>query len=160
MFSPKSNNLSDAKGASSAPTRLSIYSDGASRNNPGEASVGVAIRDERGETIQTVSEYIGIATNNVAEYTALIRALETALPFCAIPVDFYLDSQLVVRQMSGEYKMRNPGLMPLFMKARRLYGQYQQGSISHIPREQNGEADALANAAIDNQRKKGIEYGH
>ncbi len=137
--------------------KLSIYTDGASRNNPGESGIGVVIKNDKNETIKTLSEYLGIATNNKAEYIALIRALETALKFSPKEVTFYLDSQLVVRQMTGEYKVRDSGLMPLFLQARALYSQYNKGSIHHIPREENSEADALANEAIDKRHKKNIE---
>lgn len=137
-------------------TKLSIYTDGASRNNPGEASIGVVIKNERGETIETLSEYLGIATNNVAEYTALIRALEEAKKHRAQQIDFYLDSQLAVRQMTGEYKVKHPGIIPLVRRAQELCREWPRGAVRfhHIPRAENSEADALANEAIDKKIKK------
>ncbi|MDC4224064.1 MAG: ribonuclease HI family protein [Candidatus Manganitrophus sp.] len=137
-------------------TRLSIFTDGASRNNPGEASIGVVIKNERGETIETVAEYLGIATNNVAEYTALIRALETAQKHRPREIDFYLDSQLVVRQMTGEYKVKHPGIIPLVQRAQQLRRQWPEGAVRfhYIPRRENSEADALANEAIDKKIKR------
>ncbi|MBI3358552.1 MAG: ribonuclease HI family protein [Nitrospirae bacterium] len=135
---------------------LFIYTDGASRGNPGDASIGVVIKNDRHEIIETVSQYLGIATNNKAEYIALIRALEEAKKFHPIAVNFYLDSQLVVRQITGQYKVKDAGLIPLHRQAKTLYGQYEQASISHIPREENNEADALANEALDKQKIKGI----
>lgn len=139
--------------------KLFIYTDGASRNNPGEAGIGAVIKDERGETLETVSEYLGIATNNVAEYTALIQALKAAQKFNPSQIDFYLDSQLVVRQMIGEYKIKNVGLIPLVKEAQELIRRMAAGKVSfhHIPREENKEADALANEAIDKRVKKGVK---
>ncbi|MFY9270058.1 MAG: ribonuclease HI family protein [Candidatus Manganitrophaceae bacterium] len=136
--------------------RLSIYTDGASRNNPGEAGIGVVMKDDRGETIQTLAEYIGVATNNVAEYTAVIRALEWAQKLHPERIDCYLDSQLVVRQMTGKYKIKHPGMIPLAKEVRRLCRLFPEGSVDfhHIPREENQEADALANEAIDKRSKK------
>ena len=141
------------------PTRekhLFIYTDGASRGNPGPASIGVVIKNDQKEIIETVSEFLGTATNNKAEYIALIRALQTARKFRPLAVDFYLDSQLVVRQIAGQYKVKDAGLIPLHKQAKVLYRQYQHASITHIPREENAEADALANEALDKQKKKGI----
>jgi ribonuclease HI len=137
--------------------RLLIYTDGASRNNPGEASIGVVIKDGGGTTVGTISQYIGIATNNVAEYTALIEALKAAQKLNPERIDLYLDSQLVVRQMKGEYKIKNAGLVPLVREAQALVHQFPQGKVAfhHIPREENKEADALANEAIDKRHKKG-----
>lgn len=137
------------------PKRLAVFTDGASKKNPGEASIGVVIKDEQGETLQTASEYLGIATNNVAEYMALIRGLEAIQPLKPDRVDFYLDSELVVRQMQGVYKIKNKGLLPLAKKAQNLCRQLPGGRIKfhHIPREENHEADALANEAIDKQHQ-------
>lgn len=135
---------------------LSIYTDGASRGNPGPASIGVVIKNDQNEVIETVSEFLGTATNNKAEYTALIRALETAQKFRPLSVDFYMDSQLVVRQITGQYKVKDAGLIPLHKLAKALYRQYTNATISHIPREENGEADALANEALDKQKQKSI----
>ncbi len=135
---------------------LFIYTDGASRGNPGNASIGVVIKNDQNEIIKTVSEYLGIATNNKAEYMALIRALQEAKQFSPLAVDFYLDSQLIVRQITGQYKVKDAGLIPLYRQAKALYMEYPHASISHIPREENNEADALANEALDKQKKKGI----
>lgn len=141
----------------STTKKLFIYTDGASRNNPGEAAIGVVIKNERGERIETISEYLGIATNNVAEYTALIRGLEAVLKLKPEEVAVSMDSQLVVRQMSGAYKIKHPGLIPLFNRAQLLCRQLPGGKVTfhHIPREKNFEADALANEAIDKKHKRG-----
>jgi len=131
--------------------RLSFFSDGASRGNPGDASLGVVLKNDQGEIIQTASEYIGIATNNTAEYRALIRGLELAQAFQPDRLDCYLDSQLVVRQMTGVYKIKHKGIIPLAKKAQTLCRALLPGEVHfhHIPREKNREADALANEALD-----------
>lgn len=136
--------------------KLSIYTDGASRNNPGEAAIGVVIKNEGKEIVETLSQSIGIATNNVAEYTALIQALKAAQKLNPEQIDFYLDSQLVVRQITGEYKIKNAGLVPLVREAHDLIRRFPKGRVNfhHIPREENKEADALANAALDKKNKK------
>lgn len=143
-------------GDGAAQKRLLIFTDGASRNNPGEAAIGVVIKNERGEIVETISEYLGIQTNNVAEYVALIRGLEAARKFRPEAVDLYLDSQLVVRQMTGAYKIKHPGLLPLYKQAQLLSKQLSGRAVNfhHIPREQNREADALANEAIDKKSKR------
>lgn len=135
--------------------KLTIYTDGASRNNPGDAGVGAVIKDEDGKIVETVSEYLGVATNNVAEYTALIRALETALKFRPDDVDCFLDSQLIVRQMNGAYRIKNPTLLRLADKVRRLSRKIGRIQFHHIGRENNREADRLANEAIDKGKVKG-----
>jgi len=135
--------------------KYAVFTDGASRNNPGEAGIGVVIKDDAGNIIQTASEYLGIETNNVAEYMALIRGLEAIQTLNAETVNFYLDSQLVVRQMQGIYKIKNKGLLPLAQRAQGLCSQLPKGAVKfhHIPREENGEADHLANEAIDHKDK-------
>ncbi len=135
--------------------KLSIYTDGASRNNPGDAGIGAVIKNEKGEVVETVSEYLGVASNNVAEYTALIRALETALKFRPDAVDCFLDSQLVVRQMNGAYKIKSPPLLRLAGQAQRLCQKIGEIRFHHIGRNDNKEADRLANEAIDKGKVKG-----
>jgi len=133
---------------------LSLFSDGASRGNPGDASLGLVLKDEHGKTLQTASEYIGIATNNTAEYRALIRGLELSLAFEPEHLDCYLDSQLVVRQMTGVYKVKHKGIIPLVKEAQALCNKLLPGEVCfhHIPRTENREADALANAALDKRK--------
>ena len=134
---------------------LEIYSDGGSRGNPGPAAVGVVIKFD--QKVEEISECIGVATNNVAEYTAVIHALNWVkenINDTSISIDFFLDSQLVVEQLKGNYKMKNEGLKPLFWTIRGLI--MDLGGIvsfTHIPREENCEADALVNKALDNQLK-------
>ncbi len=133
-----------------------IYTDGASRGNPGEAGIGVAIYGQDNETLVELGEYIGVATNNVAEYTALIRGLQAAKKLGANKVEVYADSELMIKQMKGQYKVKNEGLQPLYQQARALFLEFASCTFTHVPREKNKRADALANQGIDNKGKKGI----
>ena len=130
-------------------TRLTVNVDGASRGNPGPAAIGIVMRDENGTTAVRLSSYIGRTTNNQAEYTALITALEEAGRLGAEQLDIRTDSQLMVEQILGRYRVRNENIRPLFEEARKLLVTFRSYSITHIPREQNREADALANEALD-----------
>ena len=134
--------------------RLTVYIDGASRGNPGPAGIGVYIKDERGSTELRVSSYIGEATNNEAEYRALIRALEEAVRLEADEVDIRSDSELVVRQVKGSYRVRKDNLKPLFQEAKHLLESFGAFAITHIPREQNATADALAGEAIEKHLRR------
>ena len=131
-----------------------IHSDGASRGNPGEAGAGAVISDSRGRTLKEVKCSLGLASNNVAEYQALILALEKALELGARSATVFLDSELVVRQIRGEYRVREPHLKELHQKALELLNQLSQYSILYIPREENRRADQLANEAIDQRIKE------
>ena len=133
--------------------RLTIYVDGASRGNPGPAAVGVVIKDEQGATMLKVSSSIGRATNNQAEYSALIRALQEASKLGADQVYINTDSQLMSEQINGNYKVRNAHIRPLFEKAVQLLTAFQYYSIDHIPRYLNSEADALANEALNKLKR-------
>lgn len=129
--------------------KLTVHVDGASRGNPGPAAIGVVMRDENGTTAVRLSSCIGRTTNNQAEYTALITALEEAARLGADRVDIRTDSQLMVEQIRGRYKVRNANIRPLFEEVTRLLAAFKSYGILHIPREQNSEADALANEALD-----------
>lgn len=126
-----------------------IYTDGASRGNPGEAGVGAVIADARGRTVKELKCFLGIATNNVAEYRAVILALEKALQLGAVSVNVNLDSELVVRQLRGEYRVREPNLKILHRQTLEILNRFLKYSIHYIPREENRRADQLANEAID-----------
>lgn len=128
-----------------------IYSDGGSRGNPGEAGIGVFIEDNEGNVIKEISQYIGEQTNNVAEYKALSRGLEVALDLGLKSVTCYLDSELVVKQIKGEYKVKNEGMILMFNMVKPLIKQFEKFEIVHIKRELNKKADALANRAMDNK---------
>ncbi len=130
---------------------LTIYTDGVARGNPGEGGFGVVIKDADGSVIESVGGYIGITTNNIAEYTALLAALKTSLKYKASKVVVYSDSELMVRQLNGIYKVKNQGLLPLYKEAKDLTSRFLDFIIEHIPREKNKEADALANRAVDSK---------
>ena len=127
---------------------LVINADGASRGNPGPAAIGATIKDESGRLLATVSESIGRTTNNQAEYRALIAALEKAIGLGARKVNIRLDSELVIRQLQGRYRVKNAALKPLYLQVRELLDRLEGFTLKHIPRELNTEADRLANAAL------------
>ena len=129
--------------------KVVAYTDGASRGNPGPSSFGVVLFDADGRQVHSVSQALGRATNNQAEYRGAIAALEAALGLGAREVELRMDSELVVRQLSGRYKVRNPGLIPLHNRIRYLRKLFDSVSIVHVPRAQNREADRLANEALD-----------
>ena len=126
-----------------------IQADGASRGNPGEAGIGAVIADARGRTIKELKYFLGMATNNVAEYRAVILALQKALDLGAGSVTLQLDSELVVRQLRGEYKVREAHLKLLHREALDIFCQFSEYHIHHVPREENRRADQLANEAIE-----------
>ena len=126
-----------------------LYADGASRGNPGPAAIGAVIFDDQGRERHRISQAIGRATNNQAEYRAAIAALEAALALGARHVELRMDSELVVRQTDARYKVRNPGLKPLAARIRDLRWQLDSLRAVSIPRRENALADALANQALN-----------
>lgn len=129
-----------------------LYTDGASRGNPGLAAIGAVlyrVDDHKLVLVGQVSEAIGTATNNVAEYEAVIAGLSASLPFVPDEVILRADSQLLIRQLEGRYRVKNPKLQELFTKARKLLRALPSYRLEHVPREENVVADALANAALD-----------
>ncbi len=128
--------------------RLVIHADGVSRGNPGLAAIGATIKDERGNLMAAISQRIGRTTNNQAEYRALIAALKKALELGATEAGIYLDSELVVKQVVGSYRVKNEALKPRHAEVRRLLGRLRTFQIRHVPRSRNKEADRLANDAF------------
>lgn len=128
---------------------LHLETDGAARGNPGPAGIGIVIRDGKDGVIERIAESIGEATNNVAEYTALLRGLERARRLGATRVRVQSDSELMVRQMQGQYRVKEPHLRRLHAEATRLAASFGSFVIEHVPRERNREADRLANDGID-----------
>ncbi|MFN2519622.1 MAG: ribonuclease HI family protein [Candidatus Limnocylindria bacterium] len=126
-----------------------LYADGAARGNPGPAGAGAVLLDEQGDVVAEVTRYLGRATNNVAEYTALIIGLEEARRRGVEELEVRMDSMLVVQQMKGAWRIKHPGLRPLALRAAELLASIPSRTILHVPREQNFLADALANRAID-----------
>jgi ribonuclease HI len=142
--------FTDAAAESNAPAaayRANI--DGGSRGNPGPASYGVVIRDPHGQVVAKLKKYIGRMTNNVAEYYGLIAALDYAQSHGIRALRVESDSELLVRQMRGQYKVKSAELRPLFERARKMAQTFASFKIEHVYREQNSEADALANEALD-----------
>ncbi len=132
---------------------LEIYIDGASKGNPGHSGIGaVILRD--GRPIKRISRYIGIETNNVAEYSALLAALEAARAAKADSIRVHSDSQLLCRQLQRVYKVRDPGIARLFMRANELLAAFKQSRIINIPREKNAVADKLATEAVTTHLKE------
>ncbi len=128
---------------------LRLHVDGASRGNPGEAGFGVHVTAEDGSEVAALFGYLGRATNNQAEYQALLHGLRFALARGAARVEVYSDSELLVRQIEGRYRVKNPGLQPLHREAQGLLARFERARVTHVPRERNREADALANRAVD-----------
>ncbi|HEY3373451.1 MAG TPA: ribonuclease HI family protein [Candidatus Aquicultor sp.] len=131
--------------------KIIIYSDGAARGNPGPAGAGGQILTPSGKTIAEISEYLGETTNNVAEYSALILALEKAREFYPKEIEIRADSELMVKQLNGEYRVKNEGLKPLYDRVRQLLVGVKKVNVRHIYRSDNKRADELANEAIDSQ---------
>lgn len=131
-----------------AQDEVTVCFDGASRGNPGRAAIGVVVLKD-GVPVREIAETIGVTTNNIAEYRALLRALEEAHALGARTVRVQSDSELVVRQLSGEYKVRSPKLAPLHRQAMARMRRFERVSVVHVPRDRNRGADALANHALD-----------
>jgi len=133
--------------------KITVFTDGGARGNPGPAALGVVFYDVKNALMSELSESIGDATNNVAEYMAIVRALEHLATIVAdtkgVILTVKLDSQLVQRQMEGEYKVKDENLKKLFEQAKMLTSEYAQVTFIHVPREQNKEADRLVNKALD-----------
>ena len=126
---------------------LEIFIDGASKGNPGPSGIGVVIV-ENGRNVKCVYRFIGHATNNIAEYSALISALEEGLILKAQSLSIKTDSELLHRQITRVYKVRNANILGLYQQAQRLISAFERVSICHVPREQNAEADRLATQAV------------
>lgn len=137
-----------ASGASAAgPCKL--FTDGASRGNPGQAGAGAVLFADNGEELIAKSVYLGTCTNNVAEYKALLIGLEEALRLGCDELAIALDSELIVRQIQGRYKVKNETLATLFAEVREYLARFGKWTIAHVPRAQNARADQLANKGID-----------
>jgi ribonuclease HI len=129
-------------------SKLIIFTDGGSRNNPGPAGIGYVIKDDQGNNLEAKGEHIGEATNNVAEYSALIKALHAAKKYDHESLECFLDSELVVKQITGEYRVKDENLKKLLNEVRELIF-FKNVTFTHILRAKNKEADALYNKALD-----------
>jgi ribonuclease HI len=130
------------------------FTDGGSRGNPGPAGYGVLIKDAEGRTLAELSEFLGIQTNNFAEYSALLAALDYAVQHNLERLHVISDSELMVKQMRGQYKVKSPDLRPLYDEARRRVARLEQFAIEHVLRGKNKKADELANDAMDRGMKR------
>jgi ribonuclease HI len=130
-------------------SRVTVNVDGGARGNPGPAAIGVVLRDGSGEVLEEVGETIGEATNNVAEYKALLRGIELAAEQGAGEVELIGDSELVVRQVEGKYKVKNAGIKPLHEAVKKALAEFDSWSIRHVRRADNADADHLVNQALD-----------
>ncbi|MBD3359786.1 MAG: reverse transcriptase-like protein [Candidatus Buchananbacteria bacterium] len=128
---------------------LKIFTDGGARGNPGPAAIGVVIKNNKGEVLKEYAEYLGKTTNNQAEYRALLKGLELAKEFKPWEVICYLDSELVVKQMNQEFKVKDKDLQPLFVQVWNMAINFKKVSYHHIPRDFNKEADKLLNQELD-----------
>ena len=126
-----------------------LYVDGGSRGNPGKSAIGVVLQDERGELLAEIGRTIGIATNNVAEYRALLTGLELAQDHGIEQLQVFSDSELLVKQILGQYRVKNEGLQPLHEEAKERLKDFRRFTIKHVPREKNARADRLVNQALD-----------
>jgi ribonuclease HI len=129
--------------------RLTVHVDGGARGNPGPAAIAAVVSDADGEVVHEAHETIGRATNNVAEYRALIFGIEKAAELGATELELVGDSELVVKQVRGEYRVKDAGLKPLHSAAQTALGAFSEWTIRHVKREQNSAADALVNQALD-----------
>ena len=132
-----------------------MFTDGAARGNPGPAALGVVIEDDKGVRLRGLHRYIGTATNNQAEYQALIEGLKAALEWKPDRLEVYLDSKLVVEQINGGYRVKKPELQPLHSRAKELLEAFGEVVVAHVERKRNRGADALANRSLDEHATKG-----
>jgi probable phosphoglycerate mutase len=153
----------DASSPKPTPRGYIVRTDGAARGNPGPASLGAALfdlarpdaRDDRAVPDASISDYLGVQTNNVAEYTGVVRALELARELGAREVHLLLDSKLIVEQLTGRWRVKDAKLIPLWSASRATLSGFERWSATHVPRARNSVADALANEAIDRAQAGG-----
>jgi len=129
--------------------KMFLYTDGGSRNNPGQAAIGVVLMN-KDNIVEKIGKRIGIATNNEAEYTALIEGMKSAAKHKSKELVCFMDSELVVKQLSGIYRIKDPKLQKLAIEAKNMEKLFEKVQFKHIPRKQNSVADSLVNAALDN----------
>jgi ribonuclease HI len=130
-------------------TRVVVYSDGAARGNPGPAGAGAVVKSTDGAIVARLGKFLGVQTNNVAEYQGVLLGLTKALQLGAREVAVRADSLLVINQLKGEWKIKNEGLRPLYDDAKQLLRRFDRVVLQHVPREQNSDADEMSNRAID-----------
>ena len=143
--------MPSAKQSPKPPAEIVAYTDGGARGNPGPAAYGVVIQSADGHTVAELHKYLGEATNNEAEYRGLLAALEYALEHNVRSLRVFSVSELLVRQILKQYKVKSGGLRPLYERAQEMIGRLKSFSIAHVRREQNREADRLVNLALDRE---------
>jgi ribonuclease HI len=131
--------------------KVVVHVDGGARGNPGPAAIGVVLSAPDGEVLEEAKETIGVATNNVAEYRAVLLGIDRARAAGADEIELVNDSQLVARQLTGDYKVKHPAMRPLYLDAISRLRDFDRWSIRTVPREENAHADALVNAALDGE---------
>jgi ribonuclease HI len=129
--------------------RMRVYSDGAARGNPGPAGAGAVLVDTNGQVVDRIGRFLGVQTNNFAEYTGLLLGLKRARELGVDEVEVFADSELMIRQLSGRYQVKSPSLRPLYEDALKLLGEFSRVKLVHVPREMNAQADEMSNRAID-----------
>jgi ribonuclease HI len=145
--------LFDGPGSRPGPQSIEANIDGGARGNPGPAAYGVVVRNAKGEILAELAEYLGSQTNNFAEYSGLLAALEYAVKERYPSLKVLSDSELLVKQMKGQYRVKNPGLLELYERARALVRKLEHFSIDHVLREYNREADRLVNQVLDSRAR-------
>ena len=134
--------------------KLTIFADGGSRGNPGPAAAGAVLTDESCDVVREIGTFLGVATNNVAEWTGLISGLEGALELGATDIVIRLDSELVIKQLTGVYRVKHPNMVPLHAKAKTLLRRFAKVDFAHVPRRLNAAADAVVNAVLDAEQAR------
>jgi ribonuclease HI len=129
--------------------KATLYADGGARGNPGPAASGAVLYAEDGEVLEEIGTFLGVTTNNVAEWTGLLEGLKAALERGVDEIAIRLDSELVVRQLSGAYRVKHPGLIPLHAEAKALLRKFGRVDVRHVPRKENKAADAVVNQVLD-----------
>ena len=129
--------------------KATLYADGGSRGNPGPAAAGAVLYADDGEVLDEIGTFLGVTTNNVAEWTGLLDGLKAALARGVSELTVRLDSELVVKQLSGAYRVKHPGLIPLHAEAKSLLRKFGRVDVRHVPRKENKAADAVVNQVLD-----------
>jgi ribonuclease HI len=129
--------------------QLRLYTDGAARGNPGPSGAGAVLLEPGGQVVARLGKFLGVQTNNHAEYSALLLGLQHAKSLGVKELEVFSDSELLVRQLTGRYQVRSPTLRPLYEEAQRLLGEFPKATVAHVPRAENTAADEMSNRAID-----------
>jgi ribonuclease HI len=148
-IAPGNSRASALTDAALAPSKVRVYSDGAARGNPGPSGAGAVLVDSSGNVVDRLGKYLGIQTNNYAEYMGLLLGLKRARELGIREVEVFADSELMIRQLGGRYQVRSPSLRPLYEQALRLLNDFSRVKLVHVPRKMNAAADEMSNRAID-----------